>query len=165
MEMQYINNAEVEELRRSKEAYAQEVQVARQDSERNRMLADRRHQTVCDLSSDVSKFLKALADDEAIDSDYSGLDVLRKWFNDDTLDNPFVKETEFTVTVTVEHTYSVLVKHPANVDTSDIQDELQQAFDSAGGDKDDVSEDLGNGCHIEDISVDNDNFEVDVQEN
>jgi hypothetical protein len=164
MEMQYINNAEVEELRRSKEAYAQEVQVARQDSERNRMLADRRHQTVCDLSSDVSKFLKALADDEAIDSDYSGLDVLRKWFNNDTLDNPFVKETEFTVTVTVERTYSVLVKHPTNVDTSDIQDELQQAFDSAGGDEDDVSEDLGNGCHIEDISRDNDDLEVDVRE-
>lgn len=163
MEMQYINQADVEELRRSKEAYMEEARIAKDELNRWRDLALERRTTMLDFASSVDAFLSALAEEELIEDSDQYMQHIQKWIDNGTLDSPFTSEVSYIVSVDIRRTFEVLVKKPASMDDSDVIEKLMDAFSDASGDADCVIDDLGDECEIQDISTSADDVSVDAE--
>lgn len=156
MEMQYINQADVEELRRSKEAYMEEARIAKDELNRWRTVAENRRMSMVDLAASVNAFLSALAEDELVEDNDQYMQHIQKWIDNGTLDSPFFQEVAYLVYVDIRRTVEVLVKKPASMDNSDVIEKLMDAFNDVGGEVDCVNDDLGDECEIQDASFDDD---------
>lgn len=162
MEMQYINQADVEELRRSKEAYMEEARIAKDELNRWRTVAENRRMSMVDLAASVNAFISALAEDELIEDNDQYMQHIQKWIDNGTLDSPFFQEVTYLVSVDIRRTVEVLVKKPTSMDNSDVIEKLMDAFNDAGGEVDAVNDDLGDDCEIQDASFDDD-LSIDVE--
>lgn len=162
MEMQYINQADVEELRRSKEAYMEEARIAKDELNRWRTVAENRRMSMVDLAASVNAFISALAEDELIEDNDQYMQHIQKWIDNGTLDSPFFHEVTYLVSVDIRRTVEVLVKKPTSMDNSDVIEKLMDAFNDAGGEVDAVNDDLGDDCEIQDTSFDDD-LSIDVE--
>lgn len=162
MEMQYINQADVEELRRSKEAYMEEARIAKDELNRWRTVAENRRMSMVDLAASVNAFISALAEDELIEDNDQYMQHIQKWIDNGTLDSPFFQEITYLVSVDIRRTVEVLVKKPTSMDNSDVIEKLMDAFNDAGGEVDAVNDDLGDDCEIQDASFDDD-LSIDVE--
>lgn len=163
MEIQQVDLNEVDELRRAKEAYMEEARVAREDASRWRTIDSNRSQQFTDFASDVSAFVAKLAEDEVIEQGDDYTSIIQKWLDKDIIDDPFVSEVSYKVTVRIERTFEVLVKHPTKIGDVDIEYKLVDAFERANGDHDCVEDDLGDDCEIQDISTYDEDVEVEAK--
>lgn len=162
MEMQYITQADVEELRRSKEVYMEEARIAKDELNRWRTVAENRRMSMVDLAASVNAFLSALAEDELVEDNDQYMQHIQKWIDNGTLDSPFFQEVTYLVSVDIRRTVEVLVKKPTSMDNSDVIEKLMDAFNDAGGEVDSVNDDLGDDCEIQDASFDDD-LSIDVE--
>ena len=99
-------------------------------------------------------FLSALVDEDAIDEDSEAYKQHASLLVEDgTLEDPFTTESEHRIEVVITYTYDVTVKHPRNKSEKDVYVLLGQALEEADGDRDNLGDDIGEGCEVQDISV------------
>jgi hypothetical protein len=115
--------------------------------------AENRREQYNRVVSFFDKFLTDLVGEEAIDETSEAyIQHARELVGDGTLSDPFLEESEHRIEVVITYQYDVTVKHPRSMDRKDVKTLIVDAFGEADGDKDNVCDDLGDGCEIQDVS-------------
>lgn len=113
----------------------------------------------------INKFIRSLANDDLIEEDDDCvMEHLDEWIENGTLDNPFMQEYTFLVTVETTKTYRVTVE-ARNMSADDVADAVETAFADADGDGDDVDTEPVHGMEMTHIDLRSDTVsDIDVEE-
>lgn len=123
--------------------------------------AESRREQYNRVVSIFDKFLTDLVGEEAIDEESEAyVQHARELVEDGTLTDPFLEESDHRIEVVITYQYDVTVKHPRSMSKKDVKSLVVDAFGEADGDKDNVGDDLGDGCEIQNVSQWNHDVEV-----
>jgi hypothetical protein len=126
-----------------------------------RATADNRREQYNRVVSIFDKFLTDLVGEESIDEESEAYKQhARELVEDGTLSDPFLEESDHRIEVVITYQYDVTVKHPRSMSKKDVKSLIADAFGEADGDKDNVCDDLGDGCEIQNVSQWNHDVEV-----